>query len=161
MDLTYYKNKARDQLSANKSFSQKLKKKKPKDLDTIVSQFHLDAFEKIDCLECANCCKSISPIITDNDIKKIARYLKTKPGDFADFYLYLDQDGDYVFKDQPCPFLGEDHYCTIYSHRPKACAEYPHTDRKRFYQILDISVKNTLICPAVTEIFENLRKEYQ
>jgi Fe-S-cluster containining protein len=160
MNLSIYKNKAKDQMPLNKSLAQKLKKKKPKDLDFNTSQFHDEVFEKIDCLACANCCKTISPIISDNDIKRIAKHLKTKPSDFVELYLNLDQEGDYVFKKQPCPFLGSDNYCSIYPFRPKACAEYPHTDRRRFFQILDLSVRNTLVCPAVTEVFENLRKVY-
>jgi len=160
MDLSYYQNKAKEQYSPNKTLARKLKRTKPKNLDTTVAQFHEDVFEEINCLECANCCKSISPIITDNDIQRIAKHLKTKPGSFVEQYLIIDKDGDYVFNTQPCPFLGEDHYCSIYHSRPKACAEYPHTDRKRFHQILDLSVKNTLVCPAVTEVFEKLNKFY-
>jgi hypothetical protein len=160
MDLTFHKKKASELFHKNKKLAQKLKKKKPKNLDTLVTSFHEDAFQHIDCLSCANCCKSISPIVRDKDIQRIAKHLKIKPGDFVASYLHLDQEGDYVFKVQPCPFLGEDHYCSIYTVRPKACAEYPHTDRPRFFQILDLSLKNTLICPAVEEVFENLRKEF-
>jgi len=160
MDLRPYQNKAKEQFSNNKNLARKLKRKKPKDLDTKVGQFHEEVFENIHCLDCANCCKSISPIITDNDIQRIAKSLKIKPGDFVDQYLKLDQEDDYVFNSQPCPFLGFDNYCSIYDSRPKACAEYPHTNRKRFHQILDLSVKNTLVCPAVTEVFEKLKKAY-
>lgn len=160
MDLAHYQNKAKDQLTLNKSISKKLKKKVPKDLDLVVTSFHYEVFEEIDCLDCANCCKSISPIITDNDIQRIAKHLRIKPGEFVKQYLDLDKEGDYVFKEQPCPFLGNDNYCSIYNSRPKACAEYPHTDRKRFHQILDLSLKNTSICPAVTEVFEKLREKY-
>lgn len=160
MDLSYYQNKAKDQLSLNKSISKKLKKKVPKDLDYITTSYHHEVFEIIDCLDCANCCKSISPIITDTDIQRIAKFLKIKPGEFVKQYLELDKDGDYVYNIQPCPFLGEDNYCSIYNSRPKACADYPHTNRKRFYQVLDLSIKNTLVCPAVTEVFEKLRENY-
>lgn len=30
----------------------------------------------------------------------------------------------------PCPLLGRDNYCAVYADRPKACREYPHTDRR-------------------------------
>ncbi|MFV0482770.1 MAG: YkgJ family cysteine cluster protein [Bacteroidales bacterium] len=134
----------------------KLKNRKPKDLDTITLELHEKAFEEIDCLECANCCKSISPIITYNDIERIAKQTKQKPGELVEKYMHMDSDGDYVFNSSPCPFLGADNYCSIYSHRPKACREYPHTDRRRFYQILDLTRKNCEICPIVCEVSKGL-----
>lgn len=160
MDIEHYQVKAKDAYKDNKKLVQRLKKKKPKDLDKITLQLHREAFEKIDCLECANCCKSISPIVTDKDIQRIAKHLKTKPSLFVDKYLLLDEENDYVFKQQPCPLLGADNYCSIYAVRPKACAEYPHTDRNKFHQLLPLSLKNTIVCPAVFEVFEGLNKHY-
>ncbi len=139
----------------------RLKKKPPKDLDNTVQQFHEEAFEKIDCLACANCCKTLGPRISDNDINRISKYLKIKPGTFIDTYLKIDEDKDYVFKNMPCPFLMPDNYCMIYEVRPKACKEYPHTNRKRFYQALNITLKNLDTCPAVCEITENLITKYK
>jgi Fe-S-cluster containining protein len=146
--------------AAKKTFK-KLKKKPPKDLDTTVSLLHEKAFEKIDCLSCANCCKTLGPRITDHDINKMAKHLKLKPGKLIEQFLKIDEDGDYVFKEMPCPFLMPDHYCMIYEARPKACKEYPHTDRKRFYQALDITLKNMETCPAVMEVVEGLILKYE
>ena len=160
MDLDKSIRLAQDHFKENKKLIQNLKKKKPKDLDQVTSELHDEVFTRIDCLDCANCCKSISPIITDKDIQRIARHLKMKPSAFVDTYLNLDHEHDYVFRSQPCPFLGPDHYCNLYSVRPKACAEYPHTDRKKFVQLLNLSLKNTSICPAVTEVFIGLKKHY-
>jgi len=161
MDLKLYHSKAKEKYKVHKKLIQTLKKKKPKDLDIIARQLHEEAFEIIDCLECANCCKSISPIVRDKDIQRIGKYLKQKPSTFVTQHLLLDSDNDYVFRTQPCPFLGNDNYCSIYTARPKACAEYPHTDRKKFHQILALSLKNTLVCPAVYEVFIGLQKHYQ
>ncbi len=161
IDLEKHKALAQEDLKVHKKLVQTLKKKKPKDLDTITHALHEDAFEHIDCLECANCCKSISPIVRDKDIQRIAKYLRVKPSWFVTEYLLLDNEGDYVFKTQPCPFLGADNYCSIYSARPKACAEYPHTDRNKFRQILPLSLKNTIICPAVHEVFKGLSEHYK
>lgn len=160
IDLDEHKEKASNKAKENKSFLAKLKKKKPKDLDYQTLQFHHEAFEKIDCLECANCCKSISPIVIDRDLDRIAKHLKMKPGELIDQYFNLDSDGDYVFKETPCPFLMPDNYCMIYEVRPRACREYPHTDRKRFVQILNLTYKNTHICPAVYDVVDNLKKVY-
>jgi hypothetical protein len=81
-----------------------------------------------------------------------------KPGDFIDKYLRVDEDKDLVLKSSPCAFLGSDNYCAIYESRPKACREYPHTDRKKMVQIMDLTHKNTLVCPAVLEMVERLKK---
>jgi len=160
IDLEKHEIKAKDALKANKKLLQQIKKKKPKNLDAVVHELHDDAFEQIDCLECANCCKSISPIVTDKDIQRIAKKLRMKPSAFVAEFLNLDSENDYVFKKQPCPFLGEDNYCSIYEARPKACAEYPHTDRRKFIQLLPLSLKNTVICPAVLQVFVGLEEEY-
>ena len=136
----------------------KLKKKKPRNLDDVVQQLHTNAFNRFNCLECANCCSSISPIVAEKDIERIARHLKLKPAALIEQYLRMDEDGDYVFQKTPCPFLAADNYCMIYEQRPKACREYPHTDRKRFYQILDLTRKNCEVCPVVYHITGELVK---
>ncbi len=145
---------------ANKKLAQKLKKSKPKSLDRDVEALHDEVFDEIDCLSCANCCKTTSPGMHDRDVERLAKHLRMKPGELIDQYMHMDRDGEYVFKSAPCPFLGADNYCSVYESRPLACREYPHTNRKRFYQVLDLSVKNTEICPAVVRVFEGLQKIY-
>jgi uncharacterized protein len=139
------------------SFVKKLKNKKPKNLDDLVHELHEEAFAKFDCLDCANCCKTIGPRLIDKDIERLAKHLKMKISDFTERYILTDEDGDFVFKEHPCPFLLSDNYCMVYESRPKACREYPHTDRKRFYQILELSHKNCETCPVVYEIFGELK----
>jgi Fe-S-cluster containining protein len=152
-------------LLTRKSFTEttqwvkKLKARQPKNLDDVVHELHDDAFNRFSCLDCANCCKTIGPRLTDKDIATLARYLKMKPADFFEKYVITDEDNDFVFSQHPCPFLLPDNYCMVYESRPKACREYPHTDRKRFYQILPLSHKNCETCPVVFEIFGELRKE--
>jgi Fe-S-cluster containining protein len=140
-------------------FFAKLKRKKPKQLDDLAHRLHDKIAGKFDCLSCGNCCKSISPMITDKDIEKIAGKMKMKEVDFISRYLHIDEDKCYVFNDTPCPFLMSDNYCMIYDYRPKACREYPHTDRKRFYQVLDLTMLNRELCPIVYEVVEGLKKE--
>jgi len=135
----------------------KLSRTNSKKLDELMLAYHSSEFEKINCLECANCCKSISPAIYDTDIRRMARALKMTPSAFTVAYLQPDDDGSYIFKVTPCLFLDSSNYCKIYDDRPKACREYPHTDRKRFYQILNITAQNSKICPAVFNIIERIR----
>lgn len=156
--LQHLKQRAKSDKRANKKYFQKLRKKPPRQLDATVAQLHDEVFEDTDCLRCANCCKSASPIFRDRDIERIASHLKMRPAEFVDQYLHLDDEGDYVLNETPCPFLGSDNYCSIYEYRPKACAEYPHTNHKGFHQILDLTLKNTTICPAAYEVVKRLRE---
>jgi uncharacterized protein len=142
---------------STKNFMAKLGKMHPQKLDDLMLKSHINEFNKIDCLKCANCCKSISPAMNESDIRRMASYLKLKISEFNTRFLNLDEDGDYVFKETPCPLLGEGNYCSVYNSRPRACREYPHTDRKRFYQIIELTCKNYKICPAVFNIIENLK----
>ncbi len=131
---------------------QKLRKRKPKNLDDVVHALHEEAFEEFSCLDCANCCAHISPIVIDKDIERLAKAERMKSVDFIAQYLHRDEDYDYVFNQTPCPFLLADKQCCVYENRPRACREYPHTDRARFIQILKLSQKNCEICPVVFEI---------
>ena len=131
-------------------------KKKLEGMDHQVHAFHAKISERTDCLSCGNCCRSLGPRITDKDVERMAKALRMKASDIISKYLKIDEDGDLVFKSLPCPFLGADNYCTIYESRPKACREYPHTDRKRFYQIYNLSVKNAYTCPIVYEVLQQL-----
>lgn len=158
ISLAELRNRALDLKAENKTFFARLRKKKPKNLDKIVHELHDEVFQEMDCLDCANCCKSISPTLYDKDVERLAKHFKLKPSQFVDQYLYIDDEGDYVFQQTPCPFLLNDNYCMAYESRPKACREYPHTDRKRFHQILNLTLKNTEVCPAVFDVVEKLKK---
>ncbi len=136
----------------------KLKARQPKNLDDVVHELHEEAFKRFSCLDCANCCKTIGPRLTDRDIATLSKHLKMKPADFVEKYVVTDEDNDFVFREHPCPFLLPDNYCMVYESRPKACREYPHTDRKRFYQILPLSHRNCETCPVVFEIFGELKR---
>ena len=150
---------AKDKHKENKAFFTKLKKKPPKNLDYLMEDLHNNEFEKTDCLTCANCCKTTGPLFTDKDIVRIAKHLRLKPQQFIDQYLHIDEDNDYVLQSVPCEFLGSDNYCSIYEVRPKACREYPHTNRKKFHQISNLTLKNVSICPAAFNIVEAMKKE--
>jgi len=149
---------AKEKLIENKKYFQKLKKRVPKNLDLVMQDLHNKEFEKTDCLTCGNCCKTTSPIFTNKDIERIAKHLRMKVLAFTNQYLEKDEDDFYVLKTAPCTFLDEsDNTCFIYDVRPKACGEYPHTNRKKFSQITDLTLKNTEICPAVYNIIEALK----
>ena len=147
---------AKDTHNETKKYFDKLKKKTPKNLDYVMQDLHDAEFKKTDCLECANCCKTTGPLYTEKDIERISKHLRMKPADFEAKFLKTDEDNDKVLQNLPCWFLNEDNTCNIYEVRPKACREYPHTDRKKIYQINHLMLKNTVICPAAYVFVEKM-----
>lgn len=151
---------AKSKRKENKKILDRLKKLKPSNLDTITNQLHDEAFEHIDCLQCANCCRTTGPLLLGKDIERLARHFNMRPAAFTTEYLRIDEDNDYIFKKMPCPFIGADNYCTVYEDRPSACRDYPHTQQRKIIQKLGITYHNSMICPAVAEVVEGLKKEY-
>jgi hypothetical protein len=150
---------AKDKHTENKKYFDRLKKKTPKNLDYLMQELHDNEFKKTDCLTCANCCKTTGPLFTVSDIERVSKHLRQKPGQFIDKYLKIDEDNDYVLQSLPCTFLDSENYCSIYEVRPKACREFPHTDRKKFQQISEITLKNIPVCPATYRIVEEMKKK--
>ncbi len=148
---------ARKNVKANKKLFNRLAKKKK--LDDVFHPMHTEVFAKTDCLTCGNCCRTTSPIFRDVDIERIAKHVGMRVAEFTDKYLHQDEERDWVLNSSPCTFLNlEDNKCSIYEVRPKACREYPHTDRKNMSQIMTLTFRNTLVCPAVAEMAERLKQ---
>ena len=105
MDLFHHKQRVEKKRKENSVFFKRLKKEKPKVLDKLIHPIHEDVFANTDCLKCANCCKTTSPLFTDKDIQRISRYLKIRPSEFVDRYLRIDEDSDYVLQSVPCFFF--------------------------------------------------------
>lgn len=144
-------------LAENKKFMQSLLRLNEKKLNIKAEVIHDKVFEKIDCLHCANCCKSIPPIINETDANRIARHLRIKPSVFNERYTTTDEDHDVVINASPCPFLGKDNLCSIYEVRPKACREYPHTNNLEFRKNIKLHAVNAGYCPGVYHILEQLK----
>jgi uncharacterized protein len=157
IDLEKFREEAESKSAGNKKFLQGLKKKSPSRVDDVFAQAHQAVFSSMECLTCANCCKTTSPIFTRGDIERLSRTLGMKPMAFIDTYLQEDAEGDRVLKSSPCPFLLPDNACMVYEDRPKACREYPHTDRKKMHQILGLTHRNSLVCPAVLKIIDQIK----
>jgi hypothetical protein len=142
----------------NDKLYKQLKQTKGKQLDKSFHQLHEEAFKKIDCLDCANCCKTTSPIFYKADIDRLSTVVKMKSADFISTYLKIDQEGDYVLQSSPCAFLGPDNKCTVYESRPTACREFPNTNRKGMQQIINLTFNNAEICPAVYNMLERFKE---
>jgi hypothetical protein len=153
---TTWKREALLKQKENKQFL--VKAKRIRGIEKQLPPLHDEAFSKINCLNCANCCKTISPRFKNTDIVRVAKYLGMKQGELIDNYLRRDEEGDYVVNQAPCPFLGSDNYCSIYEARPRDCENYPYTDSGEFFEYATTTLKNTTTCPAVYYVMERLKE---
>lgn len=141
-----------------KVYRQYLKKAEVRKVVKVLPDLHEEAFSKINCLDCAGCCKNYSPRFKTPDIKRISKHLRLKESQFIETYLRLDEEGDYVVKSTPCPFLGEGNACSIYDVRPSDCSRFPYTDEDVLLRRPNITLKNSEFCPAVFFVLEKLTK---
>lgn len=151
--LDNWEKKSAEHQKLYKQFLQRANKNK---VLKLLPDLHEEAFEKVDCLQCANCCKNYSPRFKTPDIKRISKHLKMKEGDFIETYLRLDEEGDYVANSKPCPFLGEDNYCRIYDVRPSDCERFPYTDEDVIIKRQALTLKNSTFCPITYYVLEKL-----
>lgn len=154
MDQNLLRNWQKKSGDRQKLYTKFLHRADKNDTLKLLPEFHDEAFSKIDCLDCAACCKNYSPRFKTTDIKRVAKFLKMKDGDLINKYLVVDEDGDFVVNTKPCPFLGEDNFCSIYDHRPSDCARFPYTDEDVFVKKPKITQKNSTFCPAVYYVLE-------
>jgi len=155
-DLTNWEKDARENQKAYKRMLEKGNRNK---MLRELPDLHEEAFSKIDCLQCARCCKNHSPRFKQPDIKRIAKVLRIKEGDLVERYLKLDNEGDYVTQTSPCPFLADDNTCNIYEDRPSDCARYPYTDEDVLLKRIQLTLKNATVCPATFYVLERLREK--
>lgn len=151
---TNWKKKSKDK---KKQYQRFLDTAKTSEVLKYLPHLHEEAFSKINCLDCANCCKNHSPTFKTPDIKRISKYLGLKESEFIDIYLRMDEDNDMVVKSSPCAFLNLDNTCKIYDVRPSDCARYPYTDEDVFIKRKHLTLVNSTVCPAVHHILEKFQ----
>lgn len=117
---------------------------------------HEEAFEKVNCLQCAACCKNFSPRFKTPDVKRISKHLGQKESVFIENYLRVDDEGDFVAKSLPCPFLGQDNFCSIYEVRPSDCRRFPYTDEDVIIKRQQLTLKNSTFCPITFYVLDRL-----
>jgi Fe-S-cluster containining protein len=141
----------------NWEFRTFLKGMSSREVDPIVHRLNEEISAQIDCTACANCCKTVSPVLDDEDITRFAEGLGISPEQLKSQYLEKDEEG-YIFNVRPCPFL-VDNKCSNYDHRPKDCASFPHLHKKDFiFRTMGI-IGNCSVCPIVFNVFERLKDE--
>lgn len=158
MDLNKFRRSAALKQKPLAKFLTKLDKIVPEDMPDLVAKVDATVWRDVNCMECANCCKTMTPTFTKKDIKRIAAHLAMQPKEFIDKWLIKEVDtGDMVNKTQPCQFL-VDNKCSIYEVRPADCAEFPHHDKKPFDLYNDTFKNNLPHCPATLTLVDRLKK---
>lgn len=159
MTPVQYLRKSKKKTKTYTTFLRGLIQRKVRGLDSLAIALNKEAFKKIDCLECANCCKVMSPTYKKSDVKRIAKHLGMSFQQYYDKYLYKDETGDYMNKKTPCQFLKADNKCSIYPVRPIDCRGFPHTQNRDFKLYISGTHKqNISYCPATLHVVERLHQ---
>ena len=74
----------------NFQFLTSLKFKSASRVDKVAAEMHEEAFEKIDCKQCANCCKTAKPNLEMDDMERIATHLDMSIEELEHNYLVRD-----------------------------------------------------------------------
>ncbi|MGZ3838092.1 MAG: YkgJ family cysteine cluster protein [Flavisolibacter sp.] len=151
--LHNWQKKSKENQKKYKNFLQRADKNK---VLKQLPQLHEEAFETVDCLQCAACCKHYSPRFKTPDVKRISKHLGLKESVFIETYLKVDEEGDFVVRSTPCPFLGTDNACSIYEERPSDCARFPYTDEDVLIKRPQLTLKNASFCPITFFVLEKL-----
>lgn len=158
--MQIWQSRHKEKEEENRKFLFRSISKHTKEINIAADEIHEEVFKRINCLDCANCCKSIPPMVNATDIRRISGHLKLTESAFTHKFLRCDEDGDTVINQSPCPFLEADNKCRIYEVRPKACREYPHTDNRQFIKNIRLHLQNSHYCPAVFHILEQLKQKF-
>lgn len=156
--IQQWKTNAKTDFKENLAFLNKLKSETNKnDLITKLKVAHDDVFEKIDCVKCANCCKTAPPILNSEDISRLAKYMNISKKSFIKHHVFEDLTGEYTMNGVPCAFLEDDGKCNVYDIRPQSCRRFPHTDEKEYIYRGKLNANNTVVCPAAFHILVKLK----
>jgi Fe-S-cluster containining protein len=130
-----------------------------KQLDAVVYRLNEEISSKIDCTECANCCREVLIELDRGDIKTMSKAVNLSESLFIEKYLTGAENSDrYIFSKQPCPFL-RDNLCAQYEYRPEGCRSYPHLHKDEIVYRLITVIGNCSICPIVYNVYEQLKDQ--
>src|SRR5688500_1304809 len=92
-----FKQRVRHNQKTFRKYLSKIEKAPPKHLDLLADELNLHVWQNVDCLSCANCCKTMSPTYTRKDILRISKHLGMSAKAFTEKWLQYDKkDGDWM-----------------------------------------------------------------
>jgi len=131
--------------------------------DRILRRLAEEVEEQIDCTTCANCCRVATAKVSERDVERLARYLRTSRERFlADYCTESEEEGLVLrrSKETGCVFLNGNE-CTVYEARPDTCQRFPHVVRgegsiaSRMWQFVD----RACYCPIVYNSLEAFKEQ--
>ncbi len=159
VNLRSFRKKVRYHKKAFRRFLTRIEKTPPRGLDTLTATLEKEVWKEIDCLSCANCCKTMSPTFTVIDIKRISKHFSLTPAAFTKKWLKKDRSGDMINKNEPCQFLNPaDNKCSIYDIRPLDCSGFPHLPKKKMVEFMHVHKQNIEYCPATYKLVEKMQE---
>jgi Fe-S-cluster containining protein len=158
INLRSFRQKARKNKRRLRAFLTRLGKKNPRKLDDLAIRVDKEVWHETDCMSCANCCKTMSPTYSREDIVRISSYLDMPEKEFKKKWLFKDDKGDWLNKSQPCQFLDlKTNMCGIYEVRPGDCAGFPHFTKKKMVHYMHVHKQNLELCPATYRMVEKMK----
>jgi hypothetical protein len=143
---------------AFRKFLNYLQRDTPPGLDKLTVETEKKVWKEVDCMSCANCCKTMTPTYTPKDIKRIAAHQGMTTMAFKEKWLLKEKgSGDWINKTLPCQFLNmKNNECTIYAVRPADCSGFPHLSKKRIGGYIHVHKQNLEFCPATFKMVEKM-----
>lgn len=154
-----FKQKVRRYKTAYKRFLSRIERKPSRGIDSLTPIIEKEVWKEVDCLSCANCCKTMTPTFTPKDIKRIANHLEMSVPAFQKKWLKRERGGDrdWINKSTPCQFLDlKNNMCSIYEVRPADCSGFPHLPKKKMVDYIHIHKQNIEYCPATFKMVEKM-----
>lgn len=160
VNLRAFRKKVKHTKSSFRRFLTRLEKNPPQKLTSLTVQLEKEVWQEVDCLSCANCCKTMTPTFNAADLQRISAHFGQTVEEFKAKWLYKEKkkDGDWLNKKQPCQFLNlADNKCSIYEIRPADCAGFPHLPKK-LKDYIHVHKQNVEYCPATYRLVEKMMK---
>jgi Fe-S-cluster containining protein len=140
-------------------FLTKLENNPPLLLDTYTDRIDKEVWAETNCLACSNCCRSMTPTFTFQDMKRIATHFRMSVPTFKEKWLYKNKQGEWMNRVQPCQFLDlRTNMCSIYDIRPADCAGFPHLTKKKMVEYMHVHKQNIQFCPATFRMVVKLMR---
>jgi Fe-S-cluster containining protein len=143
-----------------RKFLARIEKKPLPGIQAVLPAVEKQVWKEINCLQCANCCKTMTPTYTESDIHRIAAFLNMSKVDFKQKWLRRERGGDrdWMNNNTPCQFLdSRTNLCRIYVVRPADCAGFPHL-QKKLKDYIHVHKQNVELCPATYKMVEKIKR---
>lgn len=158
VNLRSFQQKARHARRRMRYYLTRLENTATRSVDKKIEPLEKEVWQETDCLSCANCCKTMTPTFTQQDIMRIAAHFNMTEDAFREKWLRRERGGDrdWMNKTEPCQFLNlKDNKCSIYEIRPADCAGFPHLSKK-FKDFVHVHKQNVEYCPATFRLVEKM-----